>query len=114
MARDATLNVNVAGLPAFRDAVEAIVALHQPQDQEVESWADDEHPEDHDARFPECPGIEGDRADRCEGHSYTMQVCRECGHTHDGDYPAYREWPCPTLLALAPLRVHSTGAEEAV
>lgn len=100
---DRTLNVNVVGLPASQEAVQAIVALHQPMDEEVESWADDEHPEEHDRRFPECPGCDSNDGRGCEGHTFTTQVCDECGYTHDGDYPRYRPWPCPTLLALAPL-----------
>lgn len=84
----------------FEEAVRVIVALHQPMDEEVESWADDERPEEHDRRFPECPGCASDDGRGCEGHTFTMQVCRECGYEHNGDYPTYRPWPCPTLVAL--------------
>lgn len=68
-----------------------IKALHRPMDEEVELWVDGEDPDEHDHRFPECQD--------CEGHTYTIQVCQECGYTHNGETPAYRPWPCPTLRA---------------
>lgn len=100
---DRTLNIHVTGLPVFKEAVRAIQALHVPVDQEVESWADDEHPDEHDRRFPDCPGVLTDDGRGCEGHLYSIPVCQECGHEHDDGYPVYRSWPCPTILALAPL-----------
>ena len=66
--------------------------IHVPYDEEVEVWP---HHDGHDELFPDCT-VEDD----CEGHLTTIQVCRECGHDHDGESPVFRLWPCPTIRLL--------------
>lgn len=70
----------------------AIRERHTAEQQEAEVWWGDA---DHDERFPECPS-----GDDCEGHVCTITVCSECGYTHDGETPIFRQWPCPTVAAL--------------
>lgn len=72
--------------------LDAIKKLHAPEGQEAEVWWGDGA---HDQRFPDCPG-----GDDCEGHVCTITVCSECGYTHDGETPIFRQWPCPTLRAV--------------
>lgn len=78
-----------------------LAALHTPMNEEVECWVDDENgAEEHDRRFPECPGAPDGDADQCAGHVYTMQVCSECGTHGQSDEVYYRPWPCATLRAV--------------
>ena len=72
---------------------ERLRELHKPYDEEAEVWDDDDR---HNERFPDCPGYPD-----CDGHLVTVQVCSECGHSHDGEQPIYRAWPCPTIAAFA-------------
>lgn len=78
-------------LRAPRDAIEIVLALHQPYDEEAEFWWDD-GPSVHCT--PKC----SDRT--CNGHTAIVQVCTECGYEHDGDGAVFRSWPCPTVVAL--------------
>jgi hypothetical protein len=78
-------------------ALDRIRKIHTPYSQEVEVWVDGPGEELHAERFPHCDAAE------CEGHDVPMLVCNECGHTHDGETPLYRAWPCPTIRALADL-----------
>lgn len=66
--------------------------IHAPTEEEVELWGDGDHQAEHDRRFPLCRD--------CDGHTYTIQVCTECGYEHNGEYPIFRPWPCPTIKAL--------------
>jgi len=82
-----------------RQLREAIGDRHTPEEQQAEVWWGDA---DHDQRFPHCPS-----GDDCEGHVTTITVCSECGYTHDGETPIFRQWPCPTLAAAV-----AEGAED--
>lgn len=101
-SEDVAVPIDGRALPDASTAalVAVVAALHRPMDEEVEVWADGEDPDEHDRRFPECQD--------CEGHTYTMQVCQECGYTHNGETPAYRPWPCATLRAA-----HIDGSDDA-
>jgi hypothetical protein len=80
--------------PAFDQLAERLRAIHGPMEQEVEHWFDPVK-----GRSPSCSLKCDDRT--CEGHTATIEVCRECGHGHDGETPVFRAWPCPTLDALS-------------
>lgn len=96
---DATLNIHVTGLDGFKQLIERLQEIHQPEENEAEffAWADDGG--EHDRRFPDCSG---DRFS-CEGHAAPVTTCRECGHDYDGEYPVFRLWPCPTIKAVGEL-----------
>lgn len=96
MAEDATLNINVTGLPAFKAAVERITELHQPDGREGEVFYEKEGGPSSECE-PSCT------YETCSGHDVKLKVCRECGYEHDGDYATFRPWPCPTMQALAEL-----------
>lgn len=81
----------------MRVVLKTIAEIHRPTDEEIEFWAEGgpDDGEEHDQRYLDCPG-----GDRCEGHTATIKVCRECGYEHDGESPTFRRWPCPTIRAL--------------
>jgi hypothetical protein len=66
----------------YERLVAAIDALHKPTKQEAERWPDD--------------GIDPPVTAEC---LVQVEVCEECGHDFDGDYPVFRPWPCPTWRA---------------
>jgi hypothetical protein len=70
---------------------ERISEIHQPVTEEAEIWADGVGADRHAELFPDCID--------CEGHTIAMEVCSECGYSHDGEQPLYRAWPCPTIRA---------------
>lgn len=83
-----------AEVEALRGEVEL---LHTPITEEAECWGDgdDDMQREHSERFPECDPT------NCEGHTFDLQVCTECGYTTGGEYVMYRRWPCATLRAFA-------------
>lgn len=99
MAPDPGKGVPVDDLEAEAH-IERIITLHGPMSEEAESWYGDEG--DHDQRFPECPALAG--TGECEGHTFTVKVCQECGYMSTQDYEvAYRPWPCATHIAVSAL-----------
>lgn len=70
----------------------ALESIHHPVEEDAEVWADGDESL-HAEMFPDCRGD-------CGGHDITIQVCAECGYEHDGDYPMFRRWPCPTARAV--------------
>jgi hypothetical protein len=66
--------------------------IHDPEEVEAEVWLDGPGERVHAELFPDCTD--------CDGHECVIQVSLECGYTHDGEYPLYRPWPCPTVRAL--------------
>ena len=77
---------------------ERIKALHTPVEEEAECWGDgdEDMQRDHAERFPHCDPT------GCDGHTYRLMVCTECGYTNHSDVDGvwFRPWPCPTLRAF--------------
>ena len=90
------LRAAAVGLRRLAQLDTAIGELHTPVEEEAEVWADfNTSGQLHAERFPDCSPAS------CEGHVVEMLVCSECGYTHDGETPIFRQWPCPTLAAVA-------------
>lgn len=79
---------------------DGLIDLHVPMVEPVEYWHGDDVFEG-DVPGP-CP--DPDDRGRCTGHERTIQVCQECGYAHNGDFPTYRVWPCPTVRLLEEAR----------